>query len=89
MNSLTDNATYLGDIMIGGATIEPFETCTYEVESVNGYEGVLVLDDEQVISINKGKGDIHIEETGSGSLGFLSLLGLLGLSLALRNSLIK
>ncbi|WP_394230739.1 trypsin-like serine protease [Shewanella colwelliana] len=89
--SFHDNATYSGDVTVTGGsclseTVEPFETCTYEIESANGYEGKVTLDEGQIITINRGrtkpveppKPDTGGSSSG-GSLGFLSLLGLLGL----------
>ena len=93
MQSFVDNATYSGDVTItggtcSGATVEPFDTCTYEIESPNGYEGKVTLDDGQVITVNKGRkkpaspAQPAPSEGGSsgGSFGFLSLLGLLVMS---------
>ena len=61
--------------------------CTYEVAS-NGYEGKVYLDDDELITINKGRSaPVTLPDDGGGdkggsggSLGFLSLLGLLGLT---------
>ena len=89
--SFHDNATYSGDVTVTGGsclseTIEPFETCTYEIESANGYEGKVTLDEGQVITVNKGRTkpvEPPKPDTGGssgGSLGFLSLLGLAGLT---------
>lgn len=94
-NDFMDNATYSGDVTVTGgsclgATVEPFGLCTYEIESANGYEGHVTLDEGQVITVNKGrlkpvekpKTDTDTNKSsGGGSLGFLSLLGLLGLRL--------
>ena len=89
--SFIDNVTYSGDVTVTGgsclgATVESFDTCTYEIESTNGYEGKVVLDEGQVITVNKGRAKPveppKPDEGGSsgGSLGFLSLLGLFGLT---------
>ena len=93
IQAFVDNATYSGDVTItggtcSGATVEPFDTCTYEIESTNGYEGKVTLDDGQVITVNKGRkkpaspAQPAPSEGGSsgGSFGFLSLLGLLVIS---------
>ncbi|WP_431787559.1 trypsin-like serine peptidase [Vibrio harveyi] len=66
--------------------IQPFEKCTYVIES-NGEEGELYLTDNEVIHINKptensGGGDGNSNHSGGGSggsLGFWSLL-LLGVA---------
>lgn len=90
--SFIDNATWSGDVSVTGgtclgATVEPFDTCTYEIESSNGYEGKVTLDDGQVITINKGRSEPITppdnggdSDSSGGSLGFLSLLGLFGLT---------
>ncbi|MGR6830895.1 trypsin-like serine protease [Aliivibrio wodanis] len=85
-NNVADNATTSGDAQIIGGTcldqvINPYEKCTYIIESQGGI-GTLHLSDNESIAINKptptpesGGGD------SGGSLGFLSLIGLLGLGL--------
>ena len=90
--SFIDNVTWSGDVTVTGgtclgATVEPFDTCTYEIESSNGYEGKVTLDDGQVITINKGRSEPITppdnggdSDSSGGSLGFLSLLGLFGLT---------
>jgi len=79
-DTFIDNATASGDATITGgscfgATVEPFDTCTYEIAS-NGYEGTVTLDADQVITINKGKVETTPPSSGDsgGSLGWLSLL---------------
>jgi V8-like Glu-specific endopeptidase len=85
-NNVADNATTSGDAQIIGGTcldqvINPYEKCTYIIESQGGI-GTIHLSDNESIAINKptptpesGGGD------SGGSLGFLSLIGLLGLGL--------
>ena len=73
------NANIIGGTCLDAADIQPFSTCTYIVESQG--TGTLHLSDSESITINKpapmtdssGGGD------SGGSLGFLSLIGLLGL----------
>ncbi|MCE7575580.1 trypsin-like serine protease [Aliivibrio fischeri] len=67
--------------------ISPFEICTLEVSS-NGGEGTIILANGQEIQINKPMptptpGTSGGGESG-GSLGFLSLIGLLGLGVIRR-----
>ena len=85
-NNVADNATTSGDAQIIGGTcldqvINPYEKCTYIIESQGGI-GTIHLSGNESIAINKptptpesGGGD------SGGSLGFLSLIGLLGLGL--------
>ena len=93
IDSVVDNATASGDATITGGTcagaiVNSFDICSYEVAS-NGYEGTVTLDDNQTITINKGRTkpvtpptpDPETGSSGGGSLGFLSLLSLLGLGL--------
>ena len=85
--SFADNATYSGDVTITGgscvgATVEPFDICTYIIESSEGYEGKVTLDDGQVITINQGRikkaePKPESKKDSGGSLGFMSLIGLL------------
>ncbi len=90
MMNYMDSATYSGDVTVTGGsclgeTVEPFETCTYEIESSNGYEGKVTLGEGQVITVNKGRSapvttppsDSDDSDDG-GAMGFFSLLGLLG-----------
>lgn len=84
--TVIDDATPSGDIAIVGGTcwdanIEPFGTCTYELSSDNNEEGTLTLGDGEVITINKGQTTPPPapESDGGGSLGWLALLGLIGL----------
>ncbi|MGR6862920.1 trypsin-like serine protease [Aliivibrio salmonicida] len=60
--------------------ISPFEVCTLEVSS-NGGEGTIVLANGQEIQINKPTPTITPPPvtSGGGSIGFLSIIGLLGL----------
>lgn len=63
--------------------ISPFEVCTLEVSS-NGGEGTIILANGQEIQINKPAPTITPPVTSGGSsdggsLGFLSIIGLLGL----------
>ncbi|MGI2002052.1 trypsin-like serine protease [Shewanella frigidimarina] len=95
-DSFMDNATASGDATITGGTcsgviVDPYDICTYEVSS-NGYEGFVTLDSTQKITINKGRvkpvsPPQTTPETGSsggGALGFLSLIGLFGVSFIRR-----
>lgn len=96
-DAFMDNATASGDATItggtcSGATVQPFDICTYTVSS-NGYEGTVTLDGEQKITINKGRTKptpTPDPETGSGggggSLGFMSLIAALGLGLVRRKT---
>ncbi|HGZ7314691.1 TPA: trypsin-like serine protease [Vibrio parahaemolyticus] len=91
INEVTDTATPEGDATliydestcVTKSVIEPFETCTYVVES-NGDEGELYLSDSEIIHINKptdntetggdnGNNSSDDDNTG-GSVGFWSLL---------------
>ncbi|MDF5187733.1 trypsin-like serine protease [Vibrio parahaemolyticus] len=89
INNVSDSATFDGDVTLVDdestcmtkAVIEPFETCTYVVES-NGGEGKLSLSDSEIIHINKptdntggdnGNNSSDDDNTG-GSVGFWSLL---------------
>jgi V8-like Glu-specific endopeptidase len=84
-NETTDTAYTEGDVrIINGESscrakviIEPFEQCTYVIES-NGEEGKLFLSNSESIHINKpqdnsGGGDNSSGDSG-GSLGFWTLL---------------
>lgn len=90
--SFMDNATASGDITISGGTCygaitEPLDTCTYDITSVNNYQGVLTLDDGEIITINKGKAapaPTPANGDSGGSLGWFALLALIGAS-ARRN----
>lgn len=97
-DSFIDNATASGDATItggtcSGATVQPFDICTYTVSS-NGYEGTVTLDGEQKITINKGRTkpvtpptpDPETGSSGGGSLGFMSLIAALGLGLMRRKA---
>ena len=87
--SFIDNASATGDATITGgtcfgATVQPFDVCTYEISS-NGYEGVVSLDDGQNITINKGRVKVEppvVEpdngSSGGGSFTWIALLGLFG-----------
>jgi hypothetical protein len=94
--SFADNASASGDATLTGgtcfgATVQPFDICTYTVSS-NGYEGIVTLDTDQKITINKGRTKqitppTPEPETGSGgggSLGFISLFATLGLGILRR-----
>ncbi len=89
INDVIDTAVPDGDVTLVGdestcmtkTVIEPFETCTYVIES-NGGEGKLSLSDSEVIHINKptdntggdnGNNNSGDDDTG-GSVGFWSLL---------------
>ncbi|MBL4799616.1 MAG: trypsin-like serine protease [Oleispira sp.] len=83
--SFMDNATTNGDVTITGGScvakiVEPFDICTYEISSANGYEGTLVLDDGESIVVNKGKAEPTPDSGGDsgGSMGWISLLVLAG-----------
>ncbi|MEE1981511.1 trypsin-like serine protease [Shewanella xiamenensis] len=90
-DAFIDNASASGDATItggtcSGATIQPYDICTYTVSS-NGYEGTVTLDGDQKITINKGRTKpvtpTPEPETGSGgggSLGFLSLVCVFGIA---------
>ncbi len=97
-DAFIDNATASGDATItggtcSGATVQPFDICTYTVSS-NGYEGTVTLDGEQKITINKGRTkpvtpptpDPETGSGGGGSLGFMSLIAALGLGLMRRKA---
>ncbi|HHY0507434.1 TPA: trypsin-like serine protease [Vibrio parahaemolyticus] len=89
INDVIDSAIPEGDVALVDnestcmtkSVIEPFETCTYVVES-NGGEGKLSLSDSEVILINKptnntgGDNDNNSSDDGDdgGSVGFWSLL---------------
>ncbi|EJG0961498.1 trypsin-like serine protease [Vibrio parahaemolyticus] len=89
INDVSDSATFDGDVTLVDnestcmtkSVIEPFETCTYVVES-NGGEGKLSLSDSEVIHINKptnntgGDNGNNSSDNGDdgGSVGFWSLL---------------
>ncbi|MGR6863474.1 trypsin-like serine protease [Aliivibrio salmonicida] len=87
---LLNDLYFFGDVDVDEArgtcvtdrAISPFEVCTLEVSS-NGGEGTIVLANGQEIQINKPAPTITPESSGSGesggSLGFLSIIGLLGL----------
>ena len=78
------DATTSGDAQIIGSTcestIQPFQTCTYTIESQGG-TGTLHLSDSESITINKPAPTTESSGGGDsgGSLGFLSLIGLFGL----------
>jgi len=95
-DSVIDNATASGDATItggtcSGATVQPYDICTYTVSS-NGYEGTVTLDGDQKITINKGRTkpvtpptpDPETGSGGGGSMGFMSLIAALGLGLIRR-----
>lgn len=94
-DAVVDNATASGDATItggtcSGATIQPYDICTYTVSS-NGYEGTVTLDSDQKITINQGRTkpvtptpEPETGSSGGGSLGFLSLITALGLGLVRR-----
>ncbi|MCS6162451.1 S1 family peptidase [Shewanella baltica] len=97
-DSVIDNATASGDATItggtcSGATVQPFDICTYTISS-NGYEGTVTLDGEQKITINKGRTkpvtpptpDPETGSGGGGSLGFVSLIAAFGLGLMRRKA---
>lgn len=97
-DAFIDNATASGDATItggtcSGATVQPFDICTYTVSS-NGYEGTVTLDGEQKITINKGRTkpvtpptpDPETGSGGGGSLGFMSLIAALGLGFMRRKT---
>ena len=78
-----------GDVSVTGGTcltdtIEPFGICTLEMKS-GQYEGKVMLDDGNEITINRGKKptppnpdpDGKDKDGGGGSIGWLGLLGLL------------
>ena len=89
INDVSNSATFDGDVTLVDdestcmtkTVIEPFETCTYVIES-NGGEGKLSLSDSEVIHINKPTdntgGDNSNNNSGDddtgGSVGFWSLL---------------
>ncbi|EJV0278797.1 TPA: trypsin-like serine protease [Vibrio parahaemolyticus] len=89
INDVIDSAIPEGDVTLVDnestcmtkSVIEPFETCTYVVES-NGGEGKLSLSDSEVIHINKptnntgGDNGNNSSDNGDdgGSVGFWSLL---------------
>lgn len=86
-----------GDVSVTGGTcltdtIEPFGTCTLEM-TAGQYEGKVILDDGNEITINRGKKPTPpIPPTpkdgggsGGGSIGWLGLLGLLGCALRRKN----
>jgi hypothetical protein len=73
------NANIIGGTCLDAADIQPFSTCTYIVESQG--TGTLHLSDSESITINKPAPTTESSGGGDsgGSLGFLSLIGLLGL----------
>ncbi|WP_300178592.1 trypsin-like serine protease [uncultured Aliivibrio sp.] len=88
---LLSDLYFFGDVDVDEArgtcvtdrTISPFEVCTLEVSS-NGGEGTIVLANGQEIQINKPAPTVTPPVTSGGgesggSLGFLSIIGLLGL----------
>lgn len=88
---LLNDLYFFGDVDVDEArgtcvtdrTISPFEVCTLEVSS-NGGEGTIVLANGQEIQINKPAPTVTPPVTSGGgesggSLGFLSIIGLLGL----------
>ncbi|MCQ1058901.1 trypsin-like serine protease [Photobacterium sp. ZSDE20] len=104
LNGAVDAAYTDGDAVIVGGTcldvdaIDPFDVCTYVVQS-DGGEGALMLSDSEVIRVNPqfdnsdgdgntGDGDGNTGDgggntggsSGGGSLGFLSLFGMLALA---------
>ncbi len=87
-SSFIDNATWSGDITVTGgscfgATVSPFDICTYNIESINGYEGILTLDDGEIITINKGRYAIvtpptpEVSGDGGGAIGLLAFISML------------
>ena len=92
INPYSDTADYSGDVIITGGTclgitdIQPFQTCTYTIESQGG-TGTLHLSDSESITINKPAPTTESSGGGDsgGSLGFLSLIGLLGLGFIRKN----
>ena len=84
------DATSSGDVQITastcGSTIQPFQTCTYTIESQGG-EGQLILSDNEVININKPTVTPDSGGSDGGSLGFLSIIGLLGLGFIRRKQI--
>jgi secreted trypsin-like serine protease len=88
------NVTLIGGTCYGNNAINPFETCTYEVEA-NG-SGTLYLSDSETISINprapqppsSGSNGNNVNSgggsSGGGSLGLWSGLALFGLGLRRR-----
>ncbi|AAW88277.1 possible trypsin protease precursor (plasmid) [Aliivibrio fischeri ES114] len=91
VNPTVDTAYTSGDATITGGTcttmssVSAFKTCTYEIESQGGI-GALHLTDNETISINKPTPTPETSGGGEegGSLGFLSLIGLLGLGVIRR-----
>ncbi len=86
-----------GDVTVTGGScatddVAPFGICTLEMKS-GPYEGKVVLDDGNEITINRGKKptppnpdpDGKSKGGGGGSLGWLTLLGLLGCALRRRD----
>jgi hypothetical protein len=84
VNPTVDSAYTSGDATITGGTcttmnsVSAFQTCTYTIESQGG-EGQLILSDNEVININKPTVTPNSGGSDGGSLGFLSIIGLLGL----------
>lgn len=80
------HAEIVGGTCYNSTNIQPFTTCTYEIESTGGESSLYLGSDkngnEEIVTINKvaptppSSGD-----SDGGSLGFLSVLGLLGLGL--------
>ena len=89
VNSTVDSAYTSGDATITGGTcttmnsVSAFQTCTYTIESQGG-EGQLILSDNEVININKPTVTPDSGGSDGGSLGFLSIIGLLGLGFIRR-----
>ncbi|WP_305840286.1 GlyGly-CTERM sorting domain-containing protein [Photobacterium leiognathi] len=86
------DVTVTGGSCITDGDVAPFGICTLEMKS-GPYEGKVVLDDGNEITINRGKKptppnpdpDGKGKGGGGGSLGWLTLLGLLGCALRRRD----
>jgi hypothetical protein len=76
------NANITGGTCLDAADIQPFSTCTYIVESQG--TGTLHLSDSESITINKPTVTPDSGSSDGGSLGFLSIIGLLGLGFIRR-----
>jgi hypothetical protein len=89
VSSTVDSAYTSGDATITGGTcrtmnsVSAFQTCTYEIESQGGI-GTLHLSDNESITINKPTVTPDSGGSDGGSLGFLSIIGLLGLGFIRR-----
>ena len=75
------DATITNRKCLNNIDVQPFQTCTYTIESQG--TGTLHLSDSESITINKPAPTTESSGDGDsgGSLGFLSLIGLLGLGL--------